>query len=959
MTTVNPFAGHELRPPQLTADEAATAARVCFGIEGELLPLDSHQDRNFRIDAPGGRYVLKIANDAFTPDELDLQNRAMEHVAGELAGSVPKPLAAGDGRYIADAAGRRVRLVTYLDGEPLRDFDHLAPAVLRDAGRLVARVAGALGSFEHPAADRVLQWDVRHAHAVSSAFASAVREGGRRELARRAMERAAGGLEPFTSELRVQVIHGDTTDWNVLARRDPAGRPLPCALIDFGDVMRSWLAADCAVLATSVSGRNPARSLQDAVEVVRGFHSVVPLTEAELAALPALMVARAVISALGGEHQRALEPANRYVTRGVELSWGILRALTAIPPALAHAAFRDACGLPAYGARATPLRAAPGALADELERGRPAPVDLSPQADVLEAGSWRHAAAVAEVVERLRLDGAVPVGRYGERRIVHDTGPGPEEPRTVHLGADIFLPEGTVVRAPLPGRVLRAGDRELLLELRDSGLRLRLAGLVPRDLDGEVAAGDELGPVAAPRAGQRLPAHLHVQLGVEELDELPGLVPASLAPAWLALCPDPTALLGLEVAATGEPVEAALERRRRFVASPQRLYYAPNPPQIERGWRQWLYDVAGRPYLDVINNVAIVGHSHPRVEAAAARQMRRLNTNSRFLYDAMGRFAERLVRLSPDPLDVVFLVNSGSEAGDLALRLARVATGRQGLLCFEGCYHGWTAATNETLSAPPWVHPVTRPHPDPERSLRELVETVDRLVAAGRPPAALLCEPVLGNLGGVVPPAGWLARAYSAVRAAGGLCIADEVQVGYGRVGSHFWAFEQQGVVPDIVTIAKATGNGHPVAAVITTRQIADSFGRSEDLFSSVGGSPVSCEVGIAVLDVLEEERLQDNARRVGHFLSDRLGAVVDGFPIARALHGIGLYRGLELGHEDGRPATEAARAICERILELGVIVQPTGPGANVLKLKPPLCVTARDVDYLAGALGETLKNGW
>jgi 4-aminobutyrate aminotransferase-like enzyme len=773
------------------------------------------------------------------------------------------------------------------------------------------------------------------------------------------MERAAGGLEPFRSELRVQVIHGDTTDWNVLARRDAAGRPLPCALIDFGDVMRSWLAADCAVLATSVSARNPARALQDAVEVVRGFHSVVPLTEPELAALPALMVARAVISTLGGEHQRALEPANRYVARGAELSWGILRALIAIPPALAHAAFREACGLPAPRTRPARLRAAPGTLADELGRGRPAPVDLSPQTDALEAGSWRDAAAVAEVVEQLRRDGAVPVGRYGERRIVHDTGPGPDEPSTVHLGVDVFLREGEPVRAPLPGRILDTGDRELLLELRDSRLRLRLGGLVPRDLDGEVAAGEELGAVAAPRAGQRLPAHLHVQLGVDELDELPGLVPSSLASAWLAVCPDPTPLLGLAVPATAEPVETALERRQRFVASPQRLYYAPKPPQIERGWRQWLYDVAGRPYLDVINNVAIVGHSHPKVEAAAARQLRRLNTNSRFLYDAMGRFAERLVRLSPDPLEVVFFVNSGSEAGDLALRLARVVTGRRDLLCFEGCYHGWTTATNETLSAPPWVHPIALPHPDPERSLRELLATVDRLDAAGSPPAALLCEPVLGNLGGVVLPAGYLDRAYAAVRAAGGLCIADEVQVGYGRLGSHFWAFEQQGVVPDIVTVAKATGNGHPVAAVITTREIADGFARSEDLFSSVGGSPVSCEVGIAVLDVLEEERLQDNARKVGHFLSDRLGALVEEFPIARALHGIGLYRGLELGHEDGRPATEAARAICERMLGLGVIVQPTGPGANVLKLKPPLCVTARDVDYLAGALGETLANGW
>jgi 4-aminobutyrate aminotransferase-like enzyme/Ser/Thr protein kinase RdoA (MazF antagonist) len=956
--SANPFAGHELRPPRLTTAEAAAAARHGFGVEGELHPLDSHQDQNFLLDGPGGRFVLKIANEAFSAAELDLQNRAMEHVAARLPGAVPQPVRARDGRDVAVADGRHVRLVKYLEGRPLRDFDHLAPPVLRRAGRLVGEVAAALRSFDHPAANRVLQWDVRHAVHVTSAFGPAVRDASRRELAQRAMGRAAADLATPAPELRIQVIHGDATDWNLLALLDPAGRPLPCALVDFGDVMRSWVAAECAVLATSVCGRDPARALQDAVEVVRGFHSALPLTEPELAALPALMVARGVVSALGGEHQRALEPTNAYVARGVEISWRNLTALTAMPPPLARAAFREACGVSAPSARPPRMRGAPATLVAELERRPPAPIDLSAETDALQAGAWRDKAALTCVVERVRLDGYLPVGRYGERRIVHDMGHGPDEPDTVHLGVDLFLSEGSVVLAPLPARVVHAANREVLLAI-GGGLRLRFTGLEPRELGGRVAPGDELGSVAAPRPGQRLPTHLHVQFGPEELDELPGLVPSSLAAAWLALCPDPGPLLGVEAAAEPYPAAAVLERRRRFVASSQRLYYASEPPQIERGWRQWLYDVTGRAYLDVINNVAIVGHSHPRIEAAAVRQLRRVNTNSRFLYDAMGRFAERLAGLAPHPLEVVFLVNSGSEANDLALRLARAATGREDLLCFEGCYHGWTSATNETLSAPPRVHPIARPYPDPARSLTELLETVDRLSAEGRPPAALLCEPVLGNLGGVILPAGHLERAYAAVRGADGLCIADEVQVGYGRLGRHFWAFEQQGVVPDIVTIAKATGNGHPVAAVITTREIADGFGQSEDLFSSVGGSPVSCEVGLAVLDVLEEEGLQDNAREVGDHLTERLGALVKESAIARALHGVGLYRGLELAHEGGRPATEAAQAICERMLRLGVIVQPTGPGANILKLKPPLCFSAQDADYLAATLAETLARGW
>ena len=558
------------------------------------------------------------------------------------------------------------------------------------------------------------------------------------------------------------------------------------------------------------------------------------------------------------------------------------------------------------------------------------------------------------------------VGRHGEGRLVHATGAGPEEPASVHLGADVFVPARTPVLAPLAGRVIRRGERELLLAT-EHGLTLRLAGLAPADelAAGDdvgavagpaeaVAAGDAVGTVAEPASGDRLPAHLHVQLAAAGINELPGLVPASLAPAWLALCPDPGPLLGLDAAAGGESPGAVLARRRRAVASPQRLYFPSAPPQFERGWRQWLYDVHGRPYLDMVNNVTILGHAHPAVEAAATRQLRRLNTNSRFLYDAFGRYAERLAALVADPLEVVFCVNSGSEAVDLALRLARETTGRRDLICLAGAYHGWTTATDEAAKAPAWVHAVDPPHLDPERSLAQV-----RAAVARRPPAALLCESPLGSWGGVLLPDGWLAAAYELVRGAGGLCIADEVQVGFGRCGSHFWAFEREGVAPDLVTLAKPAGNGHPLGAVITTRAIADAFDAQDDLFSSPGGSPVSCEIGLAVLDAFEREGLQENARRVGEHVTARLGRLVEDFELVGALHGVGLYRGLELTRSDGSPAAGEAAAICERLLELGVVVQPTGPDMNVLKLKPPLCVTTGDVDHLAAALRLALDEGW
>ncbi len=240
-------------------------------------------------------------------------------------------------------------------------------------------------------------------------------------------------------------------------------------------------------------------------------------------------------------------------------------------------------------------------------------------------------------------------------------------------------------------------------------------------------------------------------------------------------------------------------------------------------------------------------------------------------------------------------------------------------------------------------------------------DAISALAERGRAPAAFICEALYGNAGGIVLPDGYLQAAYGHVRAAGGVCIADEVQVGYGRLGAHFWGFEQQGVVPDIVTIAKATGNGHPVAAVITTAAIADALQGQGGFFASVGGGPVSCEIGLAVLDVIEEERLQDNALRVGGALRAGLEQLVARHEIAGAVHGMGLYLGLDLvrDRDTREPAREEAYAICERMRERGAIVQPTGDGENVLKLKPPLVIEMRDVEWLVETLDEVLSRGW
>ena len=422
-----------------------------------------------------------------------------------------------------------------------------------------------------------------------------------------------------------------------------------------------------------------------------------------------------------------------------------------------------------------------------------------------------------------------------------------------------------------------------------------------------------------------------------------------------------------------------LGRRGASFAAAQEHYYL-DPPRIERGWRHHLAATDGRVYLDMVNNVAVLGHSHPRIEAAVARQLRRLNTNSRFNYSSVVEFSERLADLLPEPLDTVFLVNSGSEAVDLAIRLALVATGHRDVVAVREAYHGWTYASdavststadnpNALSTRPRWVHAVDAPNSyrgryrgaDADRYAGDAVQAIAELAASGRPPAAFLAEPYYGNAGGMALPDGYLAAVYAEVRHRGGLAIADEIQVGYGRLGHGFWGFEQQGVVPDVVTVAKAMGNGYPLGAVVTSRTIAEQYRDEGYFFSSTGGSPVSCVIGLTVLDVIRDEGLQANAARVGGHLKARLEELAGRHELIGAVHGSGLYLGVEFVRDRGtlEPATEETMAICDRMLELGVVIQPTSDRMCVLKIKPPLCLDAEGADFFADALDRVLTQGW
>ncbi len=423
--------------------------------------------------------------------------------------------------------------------------------------------------------------------------------------------------------------------------------------------------------------------------------------------------------------------------------------------------------------------------------------------------------------------------------------------------------------------------------------------------------------------------------------------------------------------------EALLAARRQYIGPSLSIAYE-QPLKIVRGTMQYLYDEDERQYLDSVNNVCHVGHCHPAVVQAAQNQMEVLNTNTRYLHDSLVEYAERLCETLPDELSVCHFVCSGSEANELALRLAKIHTGGTDVIVVDGAYHGNTSALIDIspykykgpggAGAPDHVHEVVMPdtyqgpYRDPTAAGGQYAKHVEEAIAdidtKGKKLAAFFCESLLGCGGQIVLPDGYLEHAFRHVREAGGVCVADEVQVGFGRVGTHFWGFETQGVVPDIVTLGKPIGNGHPLGAVVTTPTIAESFDNGMEYFNTFGGNPVSCAIGLAVLDVIEQEGLQEHALAVGNRLKARLESLKEGHDAIGDVRGMGLFLGVELvtDRETQAPATALAKYVIEDMKSRGILLSTDGPFDNVLKIKPPLVFSQLNADLLVKTLDEVLE---
>lgn len=415
-------------------------------------------------------------------------------------------------------------------------------------------------------------------------------------------------------------------------------------------------------------------------------------------------------------------------------------------------------------------------------------------------------------------------------------------------------------------------------------------------------------------------------------------------------------------------------RRERALGPSYRLFYR-EPVHLVRGEGVWLYDSDGRRYLDCYNNVASVGHCHPHVVAALARQAATLNTHTRYLDENVVRYAERLTATLPAGLDTFLLVCTGTEANDLAIRIARTVTGHEGIIVSEDAYHGNSVVVNAASTCmypreeqPDWIATVPPPNgfrgeyrygaTDPGPRYAAYLDTaIAALDRRGPRTAAFLCDTIFDSNGTLLPPPGYLERAAAATRAAGGLFIADEVQAGFYRTGEQMWGFACADVVPDIVTLGKPIGAGHPLAAVITTSVIAAAFARKYSYFNTFGGNPVSAVVGMAVLDVLEREQVQQNVIAAGVRLAAGLAQLRERHPLVADVRGKGLFWGLEMVTAPGslEPAPDTAEHLINLLRDDGLLLGRTGAYENVVKIRPPLVFTPAHADLLLAGLGRAL----
>lgn len=992
----------------ISEEQASAIAAAAYGITGQVKKLAGEIDLNYRIWNGKETCLLKISRPGADPCYLDFQQSILQFLEDKdiLCPHLIPDLTGAWSTTITDQSGqeRNVRLLSWIHGRLFSAVNPVTDALLESMGTIAGKLTKSLQGFDHPEAHRIFDWDnanatwtFDHLHLFTEPRKSIIRK----------FQHRFNAILPGYDILRKAVVHNDANDNNWIIS-DALDDPEALALVDFGDAVYTQVINDLAI-AVAYAVMDKPDPVAAACRLVKGYHAQYPLKEEEIDMLYLLIAIRLVISVTKSAINKVKEPDNTYLLISEKQAWELLEKWAGISEAFATFRFRHACGFTPHPNEEAFKKWAdmnvflvknmfPTLGVEQVEH-----IDLSltsPLVSPYDSLDDSH-------LKFQRLHAKYPnklfAGGYLESRIFYTTdafrreGNSGFEHRTKHMGIDFWMEAGTPLHALMDGKVhtLVNNDYEkdygptLILEHETPGGltfytlhgHLSLTSLDffrPGDM---VKAGELIAHIGDLHENGGWPPHLHFQIILEHPGpegNYNGVAFPSELDTWKSICPDPN-LLFKEKALEPQKHpdrEVQVAFRKKHLGKSLSLSYR-EPLDMARGQMQYLIDIHGQKYLDTVNNVPHVGHEHPRVVKAGQDQMAILNTNTRYLNDKIIDYSKALLEKLPPELYVIHFVNSGSEANELALRMARAFSGQKDMIAVEVGYHGNTSGCIDISSykfdgkggqgAPPHTHIVPIPDSFRGRYRGKLSETgaayashiqqqIEKVQRTGRGIAGFICEGIISCGGQIVLPDNYLKLAYDYVRQAGGVCISDEVQVGLGRVGHSFWAFELQGVVPDIVTMGKPIGNGHPLAAVACTREVAEAFANGMEYFNTFGGNPVSCAIGHEVLKVMEADKLQENALKVGNFLKEKLKSLGKKFPVIGEVRGEGLFLGFELIEDAAlTPATAKTDYLANRMKELGILMSVDGPFHNVIKIKPPLCFTMENAKEVLFRLEQVL----
>ncbi len=948
-----------------------------FNITAEVLQLPGERDLNYKVIADQ-TYVLKLYETG-NRDWLELQDFALRML--DIDG-IPNPFPSVKGDFLVDLPnGRIARLLKWVNGEPWAKSD-TDPQQLQALGAKIAQVDQKLSTItldvkNNAVLNRQFIWNLLQADSLISQC-NLITDPALQSIVIKVLEHFKNETKPALAKLPAQVIHNDGNDYNILVDGNRLG------LIDFGDIVIAPKIVGLAVCAAyMVLEKND--PIKEILPLIRGYHMVAPLTPAELEILFDLIQVRLAMSVVNAAIQSKSAPTNEYLLISQDVVPDALFKLAKTDRNHSHFRFRDACG---YEGNPNSR-----AIRQYLETvAKPSDVVCKPFASAKKYFfNWSIdnpdlPRTEAELNALMAEVGAqVSIGYYCEERNVYQgeafniKSP---SARTFHLGVDLGMPAGSAVYAPLDGEIYAFNDNNTYLDygpvimlkhLTDTGVpfwtlygHLSRTSLLPLTVGMKIKAGDQIATMGVEAENVGWPPHTHFQLLTDLCGmgiDVHGVAPRDEVSLWRSISPNPNLILRIKEGtdAHGKVSTQVIKDQRNSVLSQNLSLNFRNPLQIVRGEGAYLYDPSGKKYLDLVNNVAHVGHAHPRVVTAGALQMATLNTNTRYLHQNIIEYGRALTSTLPDPLSVIFFVNSGSEANDLAIRLARAYTKQKGMIALRHGYHGHTQSVVEISpykflgkggsGTPP--HVAVAELPDPFRGqyrgagagVKYAADFANVISNLKEPLAAFICEGIVSTGGQILLAEGFLKSAFAQVRAAGGICISDEVQIGLGRVGEKFWGFELHGVVPDIVTMGKPLGNGHPLAAVVTTPEIAAAFHNGMEYFNTFGGNPVSAAIGQAVLDVVQDENLQASAIEIGRYLSNGVKELSKSHSIIGDVRGSGLFIGVELMRDENTPATSEMADLIEYAKDAGVFLSCDGPDNNILKIKPPMIINKTDVD--------------